>query len=110
MNHLLHQKQEPVFKNTKSLNKYPKIKSQSSDISETLQIYENSTVGFDDMLLLNQESNIGLFFTRGRHNNIDIYYIAQSFFHLPKVLFVLILKYLFHLNKLQEISYYDFLI
>ena len=36
------------------------------------------------MLLSKQESNIDLFFTRGRHNNIDIYYISQSYFHLPK--------------------------
>ena len=36
------------------------------------------------MLLSKQESNIDLFFTGGRHNNIDIYYISQSFFNLPK--------------------------
>ena len=36
------------------------------------------------MLLSKQESNIHLFFTRGRHNNIDIYYISQSYFNLPK--------------------------
>ena len=36
------------------------------------------------MLLSKQESNIDLFFTRGRHSNIDIYYISQSYFHLPK--------------------------
>ena len=28
--------------------------------------------------------NIDLFFTRGRHNNIDILYISQSYFQLPK--------------------------
>ena len=36
------------------------------------------------MLLSKQESNIDLFFTGGRHNNIDIYYISQRYFHLPK--------------------------
>ena len=36
------------------------------------------------MLLSKQEINIDLFFTRGRHNNIDINYISRSFFHLPK--------------------------
>ena len=30
------------------------------------------------------ESKIDLFLTRGRHNNIVIYYISQSYFHLPK--------------------------
>ena len=36
------------------------------------------------MLLSKQESNIDLFFTRGRHKNIYIYYIFQSYFPLPK--------------------------
>ena len=36
------------------------------------------------MLLSNQESNVDLFFTRGRHNIIDIYYLSHSYFHLPK--------------------------
>ena len=36
------------------------------------------------MLLSKQENNINLFFTRGRHNIIDIYYISQSYLHLPK--------------------------
>ena len=46
--------------------------------------YENSVVVLDDMLLSKQESNINLFFTRGRHNIIDIYYTSQSYFHLTK--------------------------
>ena len=84
MNHVLSQKQEPIFIITKSLNQYPNIKAKTSDEIEPLEHYENSTVVFDDMLLSKQESNIDLFFTRGRHNNIDIYYISQSYFHLPK--------------------------
>ena len=36
------------------------------------------------MLLSKQESNFDPFFTRGRHNKTDIYYISQSFFHLAK--------------------------
>ena len=84
MNHILFQKQEPIFIITKSLSQYPKIKAQTSDEIQPLEYYENSTVVFDDMLLSKQENNIDLFFTRGRHNNIDIYYISQSYFHLPK--------------------------
>ena len=83
MNHILHQKHEPIFIITKSLNQHPKIKVKTSDEIESLEHYENSTVVFDDMLLSKQESNIDLFFTRGRHKNIDIYYISQSYFHLP---------------------------
>ena len=36
------------------------------------------------MLLSKEESNIDLFFTRGRPNNIDHSYIFRSYFHLPK--------------------------
>ena len=36
------------------------------------------------MLLSKQESNINTSSTRGRHNNIDIYYISQNYFHLSK--------------------------
>ena len=85
MNHILHQKQEPIFIITKSLNQYPNIKAQTSDEIQPLNEYENSVVVFDDMLLSKQESNIDLFFTRGRHKKLDIYYISQSYSHLPKI-------------------------
>ena len=84
MNHIIFQKQEPIFIITKSINQYPKIKAQTSDEIQPVEYQENSTVVFDDMLLSKQESNFDLFFTRGRHNNIDIYYISQSYFNLPK--------------------------
>ena len=42
------------------------------------------------MLLSKQESKTDLYFTRGRHSNIDIYYKAQSYFHLPKIYSVII--------------------
>ena len=83
MNHTLRQIQEPIFLITKSLNQYLNIKAQTSDEIHPLEHYENSTVVFDDMLLSKQEDNINLFFTRGRHSNIDIYYKSQSYFHLP---------------------------
>ena len=85
MNHTLFQKQEAIFIITKSLNQYAKIKAQISDEFQPLEHYENSTIVFDDMLLSKQESNIDLFFIRGRQNNIDVYCISQSYFHLPKI-------------------------
>ena len=66
------------------MNQYPNIKAQTSVEIQLLENNENSTVVFDDMLLLKQESNINLSFTRRRHNNIDTYYISQSFFDFPK--------------------------
>ena len=84
MNHILFQKQESIFIITKLINQYPNIKAQTSDEIQPLENYENNTVVFDDMLLSKQSSDIDLFFTRGRHHLIDIYYISQSYFHLPK--------------------------
>ena len=84
MNRFMFRKQELIFIITKSLNQYPNIKAQTSDEIQPLEKYGNSTVVSDDMLLSKQESNIDLFFTRGRHKNTGIYYISQSYFHLPK--------------------------
>ena len=76
MNHILHQKQEPNFIILKSLNQSPNINAQTSDEIRPMEKYENNTVVFDDKLLTEQESNIDLFFTRGGHSKIDIYYIS----------------------------------
>ena len=82
MKQTLLQEQEPVSIITKSLNQYPNIKAQTSDEVQLLSEYENSNIVFDNMLLSKQVSKIDLFFTKGRHNSIDIYYISQSWFHL----------------------------
>ena len=83
MNYLLFKK-KPIFKITKSLNQYPNIKAQTSHESQPLGTYGNSIAVFDDMLLSKQENNNDLFFTRGRHINLDINYMPQTFFHIPK--------------------------
>ena len=83
-NHFLLQKQEPIFVITKSLNQYTNIEAQTSDEIQPVNEFENSTVVFDDTLLSKHESNTNLFFTRGRHKNIDFHYISQSYFYLPK--------------------------
>ena len=62
MNNILLQKQEPIYIITKSLNQYLKIKAQITDEIQPLEIYENSSVVFDDMLLSKQEGNFDLFF------------------------------------------------
>ena len=38
---------------------------------------------FDD-IMLGSQNKAEAFFTRGRHNNIDVIYIAQSYFRLPR--------------------------
>ena len=84
MKYILLQKQETILKITKSKDQYPNNKAQTSNEIQPLRNYSKSTVVLDDMLLSKQESNIDLFFTRGRHNNNDILYISQNYFHLRK--------------------------
>ena len=50
---------------------------------KSIQDYQNCCVVFDDMLDSNQKL-IDPFFTRGRHNDLDVYYLSQSYFDLPK--------------------------
>ena len=37
-----------------------------------------------DDIMLDAQAKSESFFTRGRHNNIDVIYITQSYFHLPR--------------------------
>ena len=38
---------------------------------------------FDD-IMLGPQSRAEAYYTRGRHNNVDVFYIAQSYFRLPR--------------------------
>ena len=60
-----------------------KIKEISDEIKR-LNEYENGIVVFDDILGSSNSRFIDQFFIRGRHNNLDIYYLSQSYFDLPK--------------------------
>ena len=84
MNYILLHKQKPIFLITKLLNQNPNVKVQTSDKIHPLENFKNSTVVADDMLLLKQESNIDLLFTRRHHNIINTYYKSQKYFDLPK--------------------------
>ena len=72
----------PIHKITRSPNQYPNYKT-STDI-KPINKYKGSVVIFDDMLGARNSSQIDEFFTRGRHENSDVYYISQSYFALPK--------------------------
>ena len=84
MNYILLQIQKPFIIITKSINQYPNINAQTSDEIQPIENYGNSIVVFVDLLLSKQESKKDLFFTRGRHNIIDIHYTSQGYFHLTK--------------------------
>ena len=63
---------------------YPsKYYNQSSEILH-LEDYGNKTIVFDDTLGSKEAKDIDAFLTHGRHENLDIYYISQSWYELPK--------------------------
>ena len=78
---------------TRSPEQYTGLRNQNLDLENytveedlgdrTLEDFQNCCVVFDDMLDSNQKL-IDPFFTRGRHNDLDVYYLSQSYFDLPK--------------------------
>ena len=73
---------------TRSPEQYNKIEIEDVSVEEDLgdksiQDFQNCCVVFDDMLESNQKL-IDPFFTRGRHNDLDVYYLSHSYFDLPK--------------------------
>ena len=74
--------QRPIHIITRSPNQYPNYKT-STDI-KPINKYKGSIVIFDDMLGARNSSQIDEFFTRGRHEDLDVYYISQSYFGLPR--------------------------
>ena len=62
-----------------------KIKSKEiGDEIKPLNEYENGIIVFDDVLGSSNSRFIDQFFIRGRHKNLDIYYLSQSYFDSPK--------------------------
>ena len=68
----------PIHIITRSANQYPTYKT-STEIKK-INKYKGSIVIFDDMLGARNSSQIDEFLTRGRHENLDVYYISQSYF------------------------------
>ena len=61
-----------------------KIKEISDEI-KPLNEYENCVLVFDDILGSTNGKHIDDFFMREKHNDLDIYYLSQSYFDLPKI-------------------------
>ena len=72
----------PIHIITRSPNHYPNYKT-SNEI-KSINKYKGSVVIFDDMLGAKNSSQMDEFFTRGRHEDLDVYYISQSCFALPR--------------------------
>ena len=74
--------QRPIHIITRSPNQYPNYKT-SNEI-KPINKYKGSIVIFHDMLGAKNCSQIVEFFTSGRHEDLDVYYISQSYFGLPR--------------------------
>ena len=61
MEYILLQNQEIFCIITKSLSQHSIIEAQTSDEIKPLEIFENNTVAFDDMLLSKEARNIDVF-------------------------------------------------
>ena len=68
----------PIHIITRSPNQYPNYKTNNGIMP--INKYKGSIVIFDDMLGARNSSQIDEFFTRGRHEDLDVYYISQSYF------------------------------
>ena len=60
-----------------------KVKEISDEI-KPLNEYENCVTVFDDFSGSTNSNYIDQYFIRSRHNHLDIYYLSQSYFDLPK--------------------------
>ena len=74
--------QTPIHIVTRSPNQYANYK-KSNEI-KPINKYKGSVVFFDEMLGAKKSSQIDECFTRGRHEYLDVYYIKQSYFALPR--------------------------
>ena len=61
---------------TRSPNQYPNYKTSTQ--IKPINKYKGSVVIFDDVLRARNISQTDEFFTRGRHEDLDVYYISQS--------------------------------
>ena len=72
----------PIHIITRSPSQYPNYKTNTE--IKPINKYSGSVVIFDDMLGAKDSSQIDEFFTRRRHENLDVYYISQSYSALPR--------------------------
>lgn len=71
------------------LSKVPKIKyfviNEDTDVIHPNSAFPDSVIIFDDVVCENQ-INIRNYFTMGRHNRIDCFYLSQTYSKVPKQL------------------------
>ena len=66
---------------------YSNSKIKNKEIGEEIEPldeYENAIIVFDDILGSSNSKYTDQYFIRSRYNNLDMYYLSQSCFDLPK--------------------------
>ena len=67
---------------TRSANRYPNYKTSNGIKPKNKN--KGSIVIFDEVLGARNSSQIDEFYTRGRHGDLSVFYVCQSWFGLPK--------------------------
>ena len=67
-----------ITRSPNQLNRSPNPNYETSNEIKPINKYSGSVVIFDDMLGAKNSSQIDEFLTRGRHEDLDVYYISQS--------------------------------
>ena len=74
-------KKRPIHIITRSPNQYPNYKTNNE--IKPINKYKGLIVFFDDMLGARNCSQIEEFYTRGRHEDLSVFFVSQSYFGLP---------------------------
>ncbi len=74
----------------RSMNQYEDIEEsekfeEPNKFHDPNQLYQanNNLVIFDDVID-DKQATMSKYFTRGRHNNVNVFYISQNYFKLPR--------------------------
>lgn len=59
--------------------------SENEDVIHPNEVKSNSVMIFDD-IACERQNNITNYFTMGRHNNVDVFYLCQTYSKVPKQL------------------------
>lgn len=60
--------------------------SDNTQVLHPSEAKPNSVMIFDDIASQKQNFNVTLYFSQGRHNNLDVFYLGQTYSHIPKQL------------------------
>ena len=74
--------QRPIHIKNRPLNQYPNYKTTNE--TKPIHKYKGSVIKFNDMLCARNSSQIDDFLIREKLENLDVYYISQSYFALPR--------------------------